>query len=564
MKPLDPRLLKYANAARTVFALGGLLGIFRTAAIIAWSWCLAQAIAVVAVPTIEGLWGTAGAEGRVAEGVLAPEQLPWLLAAAAAAVLVRAATGWAIDLLAARGSITVKAQLRTAALNKLDNLGPDATARIPDAKLATVLGRGLDALDGYFSGYVPQLILSVVATPILVTVVLFTDLMSGVTVLIVFPVIPMFMVLIGLATQSVQNRQWAQLQRLSTSFLDIVEGLSTLKIFRREARQAERIDRETNDYRSRTMKVLRVTFLSGFVLDLAGTFSIALVAVTVGTRLVVGEFPLALGLFVLLLLPEVFVPVRQVGAAFHASTEGLAASNELFDLIEHPVASAEADLRTFGASNPVNQETDSRALSFEEVVIERNGLRVVGPVTFAAERGEVVALSGQSGAGKSTMVSAALGFVVPVSGVVRVTGEVAWAGQRPGLLQGTVLDNLSLGADRKDRVLGRSVLDELGLHELSLDHKLQALGEGLSGGQSQRVAIARALYRAEIVGATVLLLDEPTSALDSASEQLVIRALRTRATEGAAVLIVSHRAAVQSAADRVEVVPSLIETRVTT
>src|SRR5690606_24342223 len=140
---------------------------------------------------------------------------------------------------------------------------------------------------------------------------------------IVFPVIPVFMILIGLATQAVQDRQWAQLQRLSSSFLDAVSGLATLKIFGREGRQSARIARETEEYRTRTMKVLRITFLSGFVLDLAGTFSIALVAVTVGTRLVDGAFPLALGLFVLLLLPEVFIPIRQVGAAFHASTEGL-------------------------------------------------------------------------------------------------------------------------------------------------------------------------------------------------------------------------------------------------
>lgn len=545
MKPLDPRLLKFAGAARSVFALGGLLGIVRTVAIIAWSWFLAQALAVIAVPALKGQWGAAGSEGRVAEGVLAPEALPWLVLGAGLAVIVRAASGWGLELVAARGAIRVKSQLRSTALTSLDRRGPDATAAIPDARLATVLGRGLDALDGYFSGYVPQLILAVVATPMFVAVVLWADLASGVTVLIVFPVIPLFMVLIGLATQSVQDRQWAQLQRLSTSFMDVVEGLVTLKIFRREGRQADRIAHETEEYRSRTMRVLRVTFLSGFVLDLAGTFSIALVAVTVGTRLVVGEFPLALGIFVLLLLPEVFVPIRQVGAAFHASTEGLAASNDIFELIEERAATG-----SHGSQGRVPGH--AVGLRYSDVVLERDGNRVAGPISFAVDPGEFVALAGPSGSGKSTLVAATLGFIEPSRGVLVAPERFAWAGQKPGLLQGSVLENMSLGSGESDRELARRVLDELGLEELNMDRELGPLGAGLSGGQAQRVAVARALYRAEAIQATTLILDEPTSALDEVSERLVIQAVQARAAAGIGVLVVSHRPAVLASADRIE------------
>ncbi|RKQ94510.1 ATP-binding cassette subfamily C protein CydD [Mycolicibacterium mucogenicum 261Sha1.1M5] len=553
MKPLDPRLLRFAGAARTVFALGALLGVVRTVAIIAWSWFLAQAIAAVAIPVFEGLWDAAGA-GRVAEGVYAQSSLPWLAAGALAAAIVRALSTWGMDVVAARGAVKVKTQLRAAALDALDGRSPEATSAVSDAKLATVLGRGLDALDGYFSGYVPQFILAVVATPILVATVLFSDLLSGVTVLIVFPVIPLFMVLIGLATQSVQGKQWDQLQRLSASFLDVVEGLPTLKIFRREERQAARITAETEEYRSRTMKVLRVTFLSGFVLDLAGTFSIALVAVTVGTRLVAGEFPLALGLFVLLVLPEVFVPIRQVGAAFHDSTEGLAASADVFALIE---GEGEGE----GERHQGQGETDVAAtrvatvagagFAVDGVEIARGDRIVAGPLSFDVAPGEFVALAGPSGAGKTSLLAAVLGFLQPAAGRISVGGQVSWAGQQPGLVQGSILDNVALGSTDPDPALARGALDRLGLAGLPLDRELGALGSGLSGGQAQRVSLARALYRAAALDAGVLLLDEPSSALDAGSERLVIEAARAEAAAGRAVLVVSHRPALLDAADRI-------------
>lgn len=560
MKPFDPRLLRVAGAARSVFALGALLGVVRTVAIIAWSWFLAQAIAAVAIPVFEGLWDTAGA-GRVAEGVFAPSSLPWLAAGALASAVVRALSTWGMDVVAARGAVKVKAQLRAAALDALDGRSPEATSAMPDAKLATVLGRGLDALDGYFSGYVPQLILAVVATPILVATVLFSDLLSGVTVLIVFPVIPLFMVLIGLATQSVQGKQWDQLQRLSASFLDVVEGLPTLKIFRREKRQAARITAETEEYRSRTMKVLRVTFLSGFVLDLAGTFSIALVAVTVGTRLVAGEFPLSLGLFVLLVLPEVFVPIRQVGAAFHDSTEGLAASEDVFALIEgeDPAAGAEAPVAHTGTGRAPSAEA-APGLSIGKLEIRRGERLVAGPVDFDVAPGEFVALAGPSGAGKSSILAVILGFLPAAAGSATASGPIAWAGQQPGLVQGSLLDNVALGSEAPDAALARDVLARLGLGDLPLDKELGALGSGLSGGQAQRVSIARALYRAAEVDADVVLLDEPSSALDTGSENLVIEAARAQARAGRAVLVVSHRPALLAAADRlVEIFPPTAE-----
>lgn len=540
MKPLDPRLLRYARAARGVFAFGAGLGLLRTIAIIVWCWALAQLIAATVLP-----WLT-NPNGRVTEGAFSTENLGWLTAVAAVALGLRSLSIWGMDTVAARGAIRVKAQLRSAALDAIDSRPPSRGTGASDAQLATTLGRGLDALDGYFSGYVPQLILTVIATPLLILVLLITDPVSAVTVIIVFPVIPVFMILIGLATQAVQDRQWAQLQHLSASFLDVVSGLATLKIFRREHRQTARIARETEEYRSRTMKVLRVTFLSGFVLDLAGTFSIALVAVTVGTRLVNGEFPLALGLFVLLLLPEVFIPIRQVGAAFHASTEGLSASADVFVLIEgtdvaaHPEARHHASLRTTGAG-----------LAFAAVELARDERVVADALTFTVQPGEVVALAGPSGAGKSSLLAAVLGFIQPNAGTISRPEEISWSGQRPGLLQGTVATNVALGDPDPDPALVQRALVTAALPDVDAATAVGAGGSGLSGGQAQRVSLARALYRAWRRDAGALLLDEPTSALDLTSEALVCRALRAEAARGRAVLVVSHRPGVLAAADRI-------------
>lgn len=553
MKPLDPRLLRYARAARGVFAVGGALGLLRTIAIIGWSWALAQLIAAAVLPLI------GNPTGRVSEGAFAPADLGWLTLVAGSALVLRSIAAWGMDTVAARGAIRVKAQLRAAALDALDARSPERGDGASDAELATTLGRGLDALDGYFSGYVPQLILTAIATPLLILVLLIADPFSAITVIIVFPIIPVFMILIGLATQAVQDRQWAQLQRLSASFLDVVAGLATLKIFRREDRQVARIARETEEYRSRTMTVLRVTFLSGFVLDLAGTFSIALVAVTVGTRLVNGEFPLALGLFVLLLLPEVFIPIRQVGAAFHASTEGLAASTSVFELIEGGEALHNNDRSKAptSSSRSASSIEDGRLLTFDAVEVVRGTRPVAEPVTFAVQPGEFVALSGPSGAGKSTLLSAVLGFVEPSAGSITRPTEVAWSGQRPGLLQGTIAANVALGDADPDPELVTRALSAAALPDVDPDTALGAGGAGLSGGQAQRVGIARAFYRAWRHDVGALVLDEPTSALDTTSEAQICEALRGEAVAGRAVLVVSHRPGVLAAADRVvAVVPA--------
>lgn len=559
MKPLDPRLLRYAKAVRKVLGIGALLGFVRTIAIIVWCYALGQGITILALPMLQGAGPDAG---RVAEGAFSASALPQVVTVAFAAVCVRAAASWGIDVLAQRGAVRAKSQLRGQVLREL-NGGRRQELAQSDAELATLLGRGLDALDGYFAQYLPQFILTVVATPFLVLAVLLSDVVSGITVILVFPVIPVFMILIGMATQAVQDRQWRQLERLSASFLDVVTGLSTLKIFGRERRQIARIGRESDEYRVRTGKVLRVTFLSGFVLDLAGTFSIALVAVTVGTRIVNGEFPLATGLFVLLLLPEVFVPIRQVGAAYHASTEGLTAVQRVFVVLEQlrggdtggdaGTAAATQDAKaaaTLGVSAG-NAATGEALISVRDVVLARSGVELTEAVSFAVQPGEILALAGPSGVGKSTLLAVLRGRVQAATGCAQLHGEYAWVGQQPGLLQGSILENVTLGDAEPSVELAAAQMQAVGLGELALEKPLGPAGEGVSGGQAQRIAIARALYRAKKRGSRILLLDEPTSALDGQSEETVARVLRERAAAGCAVLVVTHRPRLLAAADRV-------------
>ncbi|UAJ81327.1 thiol reductant ABC exporter subunit CydD [Leifsonia sp. ZF2019] len=541
MRPLDPRLLRYASAARGTLVAGGLLALVQTAAGLAFAWLVTHLI----VRAIAGD-GLAALSGLIASLVLV--------------VLGRGAVLWAMDAVAARGGARVVGQLRERLMSAVAALGPGWTASRSSADVALVAGRGMDALDGYFGKYLPQLILTAVATPILVVVIAWQDLTSGIIIVLTLPLIPLFMVLVGWATQAAQKRQWKALSTLSRGFLDVVGGLSTLKLFGRQHRQEARIRSVSEDYRVHTMKVLRISFLSGFVLELAASLSVALVAVTIGLRLVAGDMELSVGLFVLLLAPEAFLPLRNVGASYHAAAEGVEAADNAFAVIEEAEAlrpGTTGTTRTMAAPRPATVADGRTALAFEEVSVAYDGRAVVGPFTAAVPSGALAVLSAPSGAGKSSLVAAALGFV-PAEGTVTVAGRadadgrragIAWAGQRPGLNAGTIADNIALGDPHPERTAIIDALHDAAAGELDPDAPLHQGGSGLSGGQAQRVAVARALYRLRTRRCPVLILDEPTSALDAATESALLASLRRIADAGTAVLVVSHRAAVVAAAD---------------
>lgn len=584
MRPLDPRLLRYAHAARRFLLIGALFGFAQTLVVIAFAWLLTRAITL----TVAG------------EPL---SQIVPTLAALAGVIVLRAVLIWLLEVSANRGAAQVKSQLRARVMATLAECGPDWVASRQSARLSTVVTTGLDALDNYFARYLPQLLLTVIATPILIAVMLWQDLASGLTVIIVLPLIPVFMILIGRVTQSVQQEQWQALQRLSTGFLDVVGGLGTLKIYGRERRQFDRIRGITEEYRTRTMKVLRVSFLSGFVLELAASLSVALIAVSIGLRLIDGALLLGVGLFVLLLAPEAFLPLRQVGAQFHAAADGLAAAEELFAILDDDTAPAAPAVSTADASASAAEPakplgsgsgsgSGSGALRLAGVSVRRGDTVVIDQLHAEFAPGELSVVRGVSGVGKSTLVAALLGFV-PLTGALNLGGLavpagagrpwLAWAGQKPGLFRGTVAENVALGAASAgqgiaDRgVTDRPAPDQTRSNQASPDHELvaQALdwagaadvspatvlgvnGDGLSGGQAQRVAAARAIYRVLANDCHVLILDEPSSALDADAEAGLLVGLRSLADQGRVVIVVSHRPAVVAAADHVIELQELI------
>jgi ATP-binding cassette subfamily C protein CydD len=541
VKPLDPRLLRYASAARVFLGLGAVLGLAQTVAIVAVAWFTTTAV----VQVVEG--STSG--------------LSTALLGLGLSVAARSLVAWALEVTAARAAAQVKSQLRARVVRAVADRGRAWVDRHSSARVATLVGPGLDALDEYFARYLPQLVLTALATPLLIVVMALHDWLSALIVVLTLPLIPVFMVLIGWTTRAAQNRQWDRLTHLASSFADAVGGASTLKAFGRERRQVERIGRLTDDYRVETVTVLRVSFLSGFVLELAASLSVALVAVSIGIRLVEGSMGLTAGLFVLLLTPEAYLPLRQVGANYHAAADGVAAAEDVFELLDDEpgdvVPRATGPTGSTTAADRAEARVEADALVVDRVSVSRGGAVRLAETSFVAETGRVTAVVGPSGAGKSTLLDAVLGLepcegrvVWRSSGRVPARHEIAWSGQSPMLSSGTVAENVALGdAGEPDTEAVVRALDLAGAAGLDPALVLGAGGQGLSGGQAQRVSVARALYRLDRVGACLLLVDEPSSALDRVTEARVVAGLRRIAATGVAVVVVTHRRAVSDAAD---------------
>ncbi|MER6317208.1 thiol reductant ABC exporter subunit CydD [Streptomyces sp. NPDC001581] len=541
MKPIDPRLLRYARSTRLFLGAVVALGLVGAGLVVGQAMLIAE---IVVGAFEKGLGGEA-------------LRTPLLLLAAVA--LGRGLIAWLTELAAHRASAAVKSELRGRLLDRAADLCPGGLTGQKTGSLVSLATRGVDALDDYFSRYLPQLGLAVVVPVAVLARIVTEDWVSAAIIVVTLPLIPVFMVLIGMATQSRMDRQWRLLSRLSGHFLDVVAGLPTLKVFGRAKAQAESIRKITDDYRRATMRTLRIAFLSSFALELLATLSVALVAVTIGMRLVHGELDLYTGLVILILAPEAYLPLRQVGAQYHAAAEGLAAAEEIFEILETP-ATGPAGTAELPAGAPLRIEIDGVAVRYEG-----RGEDSPGPVSLTVAPGECVALTGPSGAGKSTLLQVLLGFVTPTAGRVRIAGvdlaelspahwhkQVAWVPQRPHLFAGTIAENVRLArAGASDSEVAEALKDA-GAREFvtALPRGAQTLlgegGVGLSAGQRQRLALARAF----LADRPVLLLDEPTAALDGETEAGIVDAVR-RLSAGRTVLLVVHRPALLAVADRV-------------
>ncbi|MEV4243188.1 thiol reductant ABC exporter subunit CydD [Streptosporangium canum] len=502
-------------------------------------------------------------QAELLAGVLSGRFAASALVFLALVVGVRAALSLAQGVAAGRTSTGVKSALRRRLLSRLQELGPARLTSHRSGELVTLTGRGLDALDPYLSGYLPAAAVAGVV-PIAVLVRLFTaDLASAVIVLVTLPLIPIFGALVGMHTKAVTERQWQALSRLGGHFLDVVRGLPTLRAFGRARFQAGVIQQVADAHRDATMRTLRVAFLSSLVLELAASLSLALVAVPVGLRLLSGSLDLPIALLVLLLAPEAYLPLRNMGNKFHAAMEGVAAADQAFAVLDgqtEPPAWGEraSDAGAGGHAAPEIrlENVTVRYPDREEAALEDVSL-VIAP-------GERVALVGESGAGKSTLLHLLLGFVSPAAGRVLIDGVEltdldAWRGrlafvpQRPHLFATSVADNIRLGSpgatiDQVRTAAEAAYADEFvaALPE-GYETVLGERGANLSAGQRQRVALARAFCRPS---ADVLLLDEPTARLDGRSEGAVVTATRDLA-EGRTSVIVAHRPAMIDLADRV-------------
>ncbi|WP_202527328.1 thiol reductant ABC exporter subunit CydD, partial [Streptomyces sp. SID5770] len=539
VKPIDPRLLRYARATRVFLIAVVVLGLVGAALVVAQAMLLAE----IVVGSFK--------EGRSVSALTTP-----LLLLAGVAV-ARGLVSWLTELAAHRASAAVKSELRGRLLVRAAALGPGWLGGQRTGSLIALATRGVDALDDYFARYLPQLGLAVVVPVAVLARIVTEDWVSAAIIVVTLPLIPLFMILIGWYTQARMDRQWKLLSRLSGHFLDVVAGLPTLKVFGRAKAQAESIRAITSAYRQATMRTLRIAFLSSFALELLATLSVALVAVTIGMRLVHGDLDLYTGLVILILAPEAYLPLRQVGAQYHAAAEGLAAAEEIFDVLEQPVRN--------GGTGAV---PDSVRLELDAVTVRHAGRAEpsLDATTLTVEPGETVALVGPSGSGKSTLLDVVLGFTAPEpGGTVRVGGEdlagldleawrsrIAWVPQRPYLFAGTIAENVRLARpDASDEAV-REALRDAGadgfVAELpgGLDTPLGEDGAGLSAGQRQRLALARAF----LADRPLLLLDEPTAALDGETEAGVVDAVR-RLAAGRTVLLVVHRPALLAVADRV-------------
>ncbi|ALG83741.1 thiol reductant ABC exporter subunit CydD [Gordonia phthalatica] len=540
--PLDPRLLRASRSARRHVILTSVFSVGTVVAVIAAAVALAGLVAEIITDSTRRSF----ADQAVHLTVLA------------VALTARAAMSYLADRTGRRAAHATIDELRVAALDALT----DPTTTSPRDLLGqreralTVVLRGLDRLSDYLSGYLPALLSTVIITPMVVAAVLWTDWISGVIIIVTIPLIPLFMVLIGLVTRDRTRRKLDAMSHQNAQLVDLMTGLPTLRALGRAQGPAGQVADLGERLRRTTMSSLRIAFLSGAVLELLATLSVALVAVSIGLRLVFGEMSLYSGVLALVLAPEAYLPLRQIGAQFHNAEDGVAAADDVLDVIDsrHDESRGTSQVTARGA-----------VISIDDVGIAgRDGWAPRG-LTATIRPGELTVLTGPNGTGKSTVVAAILGLHRPDEGTIRIgdvdvldlepdpyRSQIAWLPQHPAIVPGTVAENLALFGGPAEGALNdaarAAAFDEV-LADLpnGLDTMLGAGGAGLSAGQRQRLALTRTLASS----APLLLLDEPTAHLDDETADRVLAALVARAHAGATVVMVSHRPATLAAADRV-------------
>jgi ATP-binding cassette subfamily C protein CydCD len=536
VKPFDPRLLRYSRSSRGFIFAIVLIAALGAVATITQAWILVDLICKLF-------------QEKAAFSSLTGETL-----CLGGAFLARAILAFVSEQLGARASNKMREELRGGVLAKFLENGGVETQKLGSAGLAVLVTKGINNLDGYFAKFLPQLFIAAIVPLSVGTTIALRDWKSGTIILLTIPLIPIFGILIGRFTASATEKKWQTLGALSGYFLDLLSGLKTLKVYGREKVQSKKLQEVGDRYRVETMQVLRISFLSSLALELIATLSVALLAVTIGLRLVNGSIPLSTGLFILVLAPEVYWPIRQVSAYFHSASDGVEAFNQLFTILEEPSPSG---------SLPLPEIT---GVSWSELRITYPGREEVVIPAGAVKRGEVSAIIGPSGAGKSTLAALLLGFIQPTSGQVvaqTVAGgadlstldikewrtQIAWQPQEPKFPLGTVRQILQHAApEATDSELIRALGEvDLEISDLpgGLETELGTLQQRLSIGQLRKISLARALLKKS----PILILDEPTASIDDVSEATIARILQREAKRGAIVILISHREQLVTSAD---------------
>ncbi len=487
----------------------------------------------------------------IAAGVMhgAPlRRIAWALAALVPVFVARFVLARVAERVAFQAGASIRRTMRADLLSHLQRLGPAWLQGQARGDLVNSVVGGVEALEGYYARYLPTMRMTALVPLVIAIAVLPADWVSALVMLVSAPLIPFFMWMIGKGTEELNQKQWRVLAFLSARFLDTLQGLTTLKLLGASRREAAVVAQVSDDYRRSTMQVLRVAFLSSVVLEFLATVSIAVVAVMVGFRLMWGELAFLPGLFALLLAPEFYAPLRNMGTVYHLRMEAIGAAERMVQVLAEPTPAP----RTGSMAAPTNTPT----LAFRELSFTYpDGTMALDRCSFTAPAGCVTAVVGASGAGKSTLLQLLLRFIAPTAGAIRLDdvdladlgddawlARVAWVPQRAHVFEGSVADNLRLGRPDADldalREAARAVGADTFIEALpqGYDTPLGERGVGLSGGQIQRLALARALLK----DAPVLLLDEPTAHLDAHSQREVLAAL-AHIARGRTVLLVTHR-----------------------
>lgn len=527
MKPVDPRLLRYVKSTKRFLIACVGIGVASAFLLIIQASLLAVVISRVVVDN------ASVHDVRV-------ELVKLSLVTGIRGFLV-----WLSSVIASRSAATAKEDLRQAVLKRVVELGPSALTGRQTGALAVTVTRGIDALDGFFSRYLTQLVFAAVVPGLLLVRMAFADVLSAGIIVLTMPLVPIFMILVGKLTQKRVDEQFRSLTMLSAHFLDLLRGMATLRLFNRADAQTRSLADSAEQMRRVTMSNLRIAFLSAFVLELVTTMGIALVAVSAGLRLVNGEMTFESALVVLLLAPDVYLPLRQVGSQYHANAEGVAAADVMFAILERSNVST-------GSQRAVSLD-----IEFDKVTIahESTKVSVLKDCSFVLREGERLGLVGPSGCGKSTALQALLGFIPVVDGHITVGGvdlqqlqpnwwrsRIAYVSQRSHVFNATIAENVRIGrrdasdADVTAALEGAMLWDVVRSAHGGINAAVGERGGNLSAGERQRLVLARAF----LCDAPIVLLDEPMANLDSESEVMVSEALRALLL-GRTAIVVSHR-----------------------